>query len=236
MAKLPIEPTYAKALLLGLREPGCSALMLSLVAMLSVDGSAFINPPAAARGKADDAHRRFICAQADTITDVNVLNAYGYRQGDAARAWCDQHFLNRRTLDSARQVREQLMQSAARLHLLPKSATVDEETQAAEVAKQEKVGISQLDMETSKSLRRCLLGAFFHNAAQKQPSGEYLALVSRESVAVHPSSVLFSRRCTCLLFNELLYTTKLYMRKLTQIDDDWLPELAPQLYAGMTNR
>ena len=45
-----------------------------------------------------------------------------------------------------------------------------------------------------------------------------LALASREAVSVHPASVLFQRKCRCVLFNELLYTTKLYMRDLTQID------------------
>ena len=60
------------------------------------------------------------------------------------------------------------------------------------------------------------------------------ALVSRQHVAVHPSSVLFSRRCSCVVFNELLYTTKLYMRDLTQIDPEWLPEVAPHFYAAGT--
>ena len=35
----------------------------------------------------------------------------------------------------------------------------------------------------------------------------------------------------CVLFNELLFTSRLYMRDLTQIEADWLPELAPQYFA-----
>ena len=60
--------------------------------------------------------------------------------------------------------------------------------------------------------------------------GEYLALTSRQAVSVHPSSVLFSRRVSCVVFNELLFTTRLYMRDVTQIERDWLPELAPQYF------
>jgi hypothetical protein len=63
-----------------------------------------------------------------------------------------------------------------------------------------------------------------------EPSGEYLALTSRQAVSVHPSSVLFSRRVGCVVFNELLFTTRLYMRDVTQIERDWLPELAPQYF------
>ena len=88
-----------------------------------------------------------------------------------------------------------------------------------------------LDEDVATRVRRCLTSAFFSNAAQRQPSGEYVALASRETVAIHPSSALFSRRVSCVLFNELLYTTKLYMRDLTQIDPEWLAELAPGTYA-----
>lgn len=81
-------------------------------------------------------------------------------------------------------------------------------------------------------MRRCLTASFFLRAAQRQPTGEYLALGSREAVAIHPSSALFLRRVRCVLFDELLFTTKLYMRELTQIEAEWLPELAPHFFAA----
>jgi hypothetical protein len=40
------------------------------------------------------------------------------------------------------------------------------------------------------------------------------------------------RQARCVLFNELLFTTKLYMRDLTQIEPEWLPELAPHFFAA----
>ena len=57
MAKLPLEPSYAKALLVAGAE-GCCSQMLSLVAMLSTDGSAF-HSSASNREAANDAKRRF---------------------------------------------------------------------------------------------------------------------------------------------------------------------------------
>ena len=48
-----------------------------------------------------------------------------------------------------------------------------------------------------------------------------------------PGRVAHSRPKTFLnLFNELLFTTKLYMRDLTQIEPEWLPELAPHFFAA----
>ena len=90
--------------------------------------------------------------------------------------------------------------------------------------------VSRIDAELGRQVRRCLTTAFFMQAAERQPSGEYLALTSRQAVAVHPSSVLFSRRVGCVIFNELLFTTRLYMRDVTQIEREWLPELAPQYF------
>lgn len=230
MAKLPLEPAYAKALL-DTRVHGCASFMLTLVAMLSVEGNAFVAPPNA-REQADEARRRFTSSQADTITLVNVMAAYGNRKGSAAKAWCESHFANRRTLDSARRVREQLSDSCQRLGLLPAEHAAAEAAVEAEAARRQRMGLPHVDQDTSRTLRRCMTSAFFLNAAQRQPSGEYLALISRQPVAVHPSSALFQRRVSCVLFNELLYTTKLYMRDLTQIDADWLPELAPQSFAS----
>ena len=234
MARLPLEPSYAKALLRA-ADFDCALQMLSLVAMLSVEGSAFVAPPNA-REKADEARARFACPQADTVTLVNVLAAFGSRSGGASRAWCEQNCVNRRTVEAATKVRAQLADGCARLGVLGDDFERREAAEAAEAKRRATLGLPHVDADKARELRRCMTAAFFLNAAQRQPTGEYLAIASRESVAIHPSSVLFQRRAPCVLYNEMLYTTKLYMRDLTQIDAEWLPELAPQSYVAGTGR
>ena len=51
--------------------------------------------------------------------------------------------------------------------------------------------------------------AFFLQAAARRPSGDYVTLVSRQTASIHPSSALFSRRAPCVLYNELVFTTRL---------------------------
>ena len=230
MSKLPLDPSYSKALLAA-SDNACVSPMLSLIAMLSTEGAAFVSPPHS-RELADEAKRRFTAPNADSITLVNVFTAFGNRKGSASKAWCEQHYVHRRTIESACQVREQLRETCERLGLLSDGHKAEEAAAAAEAARRAHLGLPQIDQDTSRSLRRCLTAAFFLNAAQRQPDGAYLALASRQSVAIHPSSSLFQRRAPCVLFNELLYTTKLYMRDLTQIDAEWLPELAPQMYSA----
>jgi hypothetical protein len=58
------------------------------------------------------------------------------------------------------------------------------------------------------------------------------ALASGQSVAIHPSSVLFGKKPDCVVFNELVRTNRSYIRNLTQVDSLWLPELAPHYYAA----
>ena len=50
MSKMPLEPSYSKALLAA-SVSDCLSPMLSLIAMLSVEGAAFITPHASQRGK-----------------------------------------------------------------------------------------------------------------------------------------------------------------------------------------
>jgi hypothetical protein len=130
------------------------------------------------------------------------------------------------------QVRTQLVESCTRQGLLADGHAAAEAAAAAEQQQRAAMGLPLVEHETGIRVRRCLTAAFFGNAAQRQPSGEYLALSSREVVAIHPSSALFTRRAACVLFHELLYTARLYMRDLTQIDAEWLLELAPDVYAA----
>ncbi len=51
-------------------------------------------------------------------------------------------------------------------------------------------------------------------------------------VFLHPSSVLLERKPPCLVFNELMHTTKTYARDATAIEPRWLPELAPAFFAS----
>jgi len=230
MAKLPLEPSYSKALLAAGAE-GCCTQMLSLIAILAVDGSAFA-APAEQREAANDAKRRFSSPQGDTITLLHVLSAFDlHRNAAAARRWCASNFVNRRTLESAVQIRNQLRVASSKLGLTAGEPDVDP-ARATKTGGSGRPEVQQTTSGLSKQLRRCLTAAFFMQAAQRQPSGEYLALASRQPVAIHPSSVLFTRRAVCVIFNELLFTSKLYMRDLTQIETDWLTELAPQYFAS----
>lgn len=91
-----------------------------------------------------------------------------------------------------------------------------------------------LKLESSLSelanVRRCLAHGMFANAAELQPDGTYMALDTHQTVAIHPSSVLFQAKPAYVVFNELLHTSRCYMRDLCLVDADWLQETAPEYF------
>ena len=50
-------------------------------------------------------------------------------------------------------------------------------------------------------------------------------LGSRQTVSIHPSSVLFHSKPACIVFTELVQTGKRYVRQVTLVDSDWIEEL-----------
>uniref|UniRef100_A0A8C2C307 RNA helicase n=1 Tax=Cyprinus carpio TaxID=7962 RepID=A0A8C2C307_CYPCA len=99
-----------------------------------------------------------------------------------------------------------------------------------------KVSGNKMNMKLESSLsdltnvRRCLAHGLFMNAAELQPDGSYVALDTHQPVAIHPSSVLFQAKPACVVFNELLHTSRCYMRDLCLVDAEWLQEAAPEYF------
>jgi HrpA-like RNA helicase len=229
MARLPLEPPYARALLAA-REHGCVGPMLSLAAVMSVEGSLFVGAGAGGRGAggaredegvaakhsaADAARAGFASQWGDLVTRAHALTAAHAANVDGE--WCRAHGLNRRTLGSALRVRKQLCGLWAK-HVAPLEPAAREP--------------AELDDDGRFGVRRALTAGFFMRAAARQPNGAYLVLSSREEVAIHPSSCLFARKAPCVLFQELVLTSKRYIRELTVVDEEWLAELAPDFYSA----
>jgi len=77
---------------------------------------------------------------------------------------------------------------------------------------------------------------FFANAATLAPHGggadgsAFRSIRGGLTLYVHPGSVLFRARPACVVFVSAVRTGKEYMRDVTSVDPDWLPELAPHFY------
>lgn len=202
MASFPLEPRYAKTILLS-PDFSCSEEILSIVSLLSVD-TVLYNPPAR-RDEVLAVRKKFMSSEGDHMTLLNIYRAFKKVSGN--KEWCRENFVNSRNMGLVKDVQTQLKEICLKLNLKLESCGAD-----------------------TASVRRCLAHGMFVNAAELQPDGSYLALDTHQPVAIHPSSVLFQAKPAYVVFNELLHTSRCYMRDLCLVDADWLLDAAPEYF------
>ena len=61
------------------------------------------------------------------------------------------------------------------------------------------------------------------NSAEFSKENEFKTICGRQTVQIHPSSVLFNSKPMFLLFNELVHTNKTYMRQAFEVFLDYFP-------------
>ncbi|KAJ0401921.1 hypothetical protein P43SY_003538 [Pythium insidiosum] len=216
MAGLPVEPMYA-VMLLKSAELGCAEEALSVVSMLSVE-SIFYSP----RDKKEQAAQsraKFVAYEGDQITLLNIYNAYRQCGAKQRAKWCHDHFINARAMARVENVRDQLRGYMERLELPLASSLPDIDP-----------------------LRKSIVAGFFLNTAMRSLADGGLAGGAKtafktmcgrsEVVKVHPSSCLFMRNPPpkWVVYNELVFTSKYYIRSVVIIEKDWLLELAPAFF------
>ncbi|ESQ34269.1 hypothetical protein EUTSA_v10006970mg [Eutrema salsugineum] len=216
MSRLPLDPVYSRALIRA-NQFNCLEEMLITVAMLSVE-SIFYDPREK-REEARTSRNHFASIEGDHLTYLSVYreldeflekkkSAGGANKIDKSmKKWCINNFVNNRSLKHARDTYRQIREHVEQMGFNVSSCGND-----------------------LLEFRRCLAASFFLKAAQRQLDGTYRALESGEVVHIHPTSVLFRAKPECVIFDELMQTSKKYIKNLTRIDPLWLPELAPHYY------
>ena len=65
------------------------------------------------------------------------------------------------------------------------------------------------------------------NTAKLHKNGIYKTTKSNYSAMLHPSSYMFKEQSRWVLYNEIVLTTREFMRNVSEIEDRWLLEVAP---------
>lgn len=202
MAEFPLEPNLSKMLLLSV-DLGCSDEILTIVSLLSVDNPFY--RPKDKQSAADARKAKFHQAEGDHLTLLQVYK--GWEAAKFSNPWCFENFIQARAMKRSQDVRKQLVTIMDRYRLDIVSAG-----------------------KNYKKVQMAITAGFFTNAAKKDPQEGYRTLVDNNIVYIHPSSALFNKNPEFLLYNELVLTTKEYMRNVMVIDPKWLVELAPAFY------
>jgi HrpA-like RNA helicase len=104
----------------------------------------------------------------------------------------------------------------------------------------ERMGVPLLadpDTEELTGLRRALLKGLFHHAARRlSGSSGYRVYGSGQQVHLHPSSTLVASRPPCVVFSEVVLTSRPYAHTASVIEAAWLPELVPRFFAAQVQQ
>jgi len=144
----------------------------------------------------------------------------GSSSGEAeGKAWAWENFIDERALKSADSVRGQLERLMGKQSLAV-------------------VAGDFLSRDYYRNIRKALCAGYFMTVAHLQRGagavakgggGKYLTVKDRQSVEVHPSSVL-DYEPEWLLYHEFVLTSKNYIRTCSAVAGEWLVELAPHYF------
>lgn len=202
MAELPVDPMLSK-MILASEQYKCSEEILTIAAMLSVNNSIFYRP----KDKvvhADNARMNFTVPGGDHLVLLNVYNQWV--ESGFSTQWCYENFIQFRSMRRARDVRDQLEGLMERIEVEVVSTQDD-----------------------NIPIRKAITAGYFYHTARLSKGG-YKTVKHQQTVYVHPNSCLFEEQPRWLIYHELVFTTKEFMRQVMEIDSGWLLEVAPHYY------
>ena len=207
MAEFPLDPMLSKTVIVS-ENYKCTSEVLSAVSMLSIGSSVFYRPKEK-KVHADTARQNF--ARGGGGDHIALLRCYReWAETDYNPNWCFENFVQVRNMRKARDVREQLEGLCERVEVDPNVS----------------------NPEDIESVIKAITAGFFYNTARLGRSGEYETVKQRRTVYIHPSSVLAKEEPLpgWLVYFELAFTSKEYMRQVAPIQPQWLIEIAPHFY------
>jgi len=208
VARLPLTPSLGRVIVEA-ATLDCLLEVIDIVACLSVE-NIFLNVDTEdARGKAQEARQQLFRRQGDHLTLLAAVQAYA---SETSRRWCDDHLISHRAMKGAMDVRKQLRAQCKQAKLLPEKAEVETENGPPYEA-------------VSDNILKAFVRGFMNNIARLCPDGSYKTFIGNQTVAIHPSSVLFGRKVEAIMYNEFVYTSKAYARGVSAVQLRWLEEV-----------
>lgn len=209
MSQFPIDPMLSKLIIISNNKKfRCSVEVIKIVAMLSVP-NIFIRSKndSALQKRADKIRENFQIGDSDHLTLLNIFNQFQNLQskGKNKEEWCSKNFFNFKSLRSALEVHDQLLQ------LFEKTLN--------------KGNVVSSCQDNWDIVKECLCASFYSNAAEFFKNGQYKHLRTGLEMNLHPTCTLngIGDLPKYVIFHELIMTgKKQYMNYVTAIDPKWL--------------
>lgn len=201
MAHLPLSASLARTLLAAATpELACVNEVIDVIACLSVE-NVFLNLTSEEKKEAaETARRELYRREGDHLTLLATVQAYATEHADR-KAWAEKHFVSHRAMQSVMDIRKQLLTHST--SLTPSRNQSPHTPSPAAILK-------------------AFLQGFPTQIARLVPDGSYRTLVGNQTVAIHPSSVLYGRKVEAILYTEFIFTQRSYARGVSGVQMDWI--------------
>ncbi|XP_033112162.1 probable ATP-dependent RNA helicase DHX37 isoform X2 [Anneissia japonica] len=235
MAAFPVAPCYAKMISLG-QQQGCLPYIIALVAALTVREIFEGNVGAGESGEGNEAlkmkrakssHYKKIWAGKGSAAEFGdlmvLLGAVGATEYAGCTAgFCQAHSLRYKAMVEIRKLRR-LLTNAVNAVSPECGVFVDPKMNPP------------TDLQV-KMLREIVLSGLGNHVARLMPDSQereaknaYQCVGIEGAVYIHPDSVLFSKLPKFVVYQEIIETSKAYMRGVIAIEPGWLALLLPHL-------
>lgn len=204
MILFPLDPPLSKIVIYS-QQFQCSDEILIIVSMLS-STSIFLESKENSE-VIESKKEKFTVPESDHLTLLNIY--LQWKAHNYSHSWCSQHFIQYKSLNKAKEVYSQLSDIMKTLKVKNVSCS------------------NKWDI-----VRKTICSGYFHNAAKLKSFGEYINLRTQISCHVHPQCSLYNIGYTpdYVVYQEIVFTTKEFMRNVTTVDPEWLCELGPMFF------
>ena len=207
MIQLPIDPSLTKCILSSLKYK-CFNQILVIVSMLSIGASVYYDSNDD-KNNSNKAHLMFEHSEGDHFALLQIYNEW--EETDFSNIWCTENYIHPKAMQKARNIKEQL-EYICKNKL---GINIDDEK------------LSEENKDINDNIRKCIISGFFFNSACLNKDGIYRTIKNPHVVNIHPTSVLFKQNPRHIVYHELVYTSKEYMRYCIEVEAEWLLEIAP---------
>ena len=187
MAELgSVDPMMAKVLLSASSFKVLPEI-LSIAAMISLQGAVWYNDSYDDRKSLESARRKFAVEEGDHITLLNIYQAF-VTKGKKDPKWCKDNRLNYKSMLRAVSIRGQLRRYLERLGI-----DVSENNNPVTREAVSRPGATGENNDKSERICRCLTTGFFAHSAKMQADGTFKTISGGGGLTLyaHPSSLMF---------------------------------------------
>ena len=183
---------------------------IDIISALSVENVFLNTTTEEKKEEADSARRDVYRREGDHLTLLATVQAYANENSDR-KEWCEKRFVSHRGMKSVMDVRKQLMD------ILKNRREVTNGNAARHLGTADDIGLPD-------RILRAFLTGFLGNTALLMPDRTYKTVTGKQTVAVHPSSVLFGRKVEAIMYNEFVFTQKTYARAVSAVQMNWISD------------